>query len=290
MDRQYSDGRVDLKSLMNKVPQNDGFIMMDADHQLTIAEHRSKQSRACQGDANWSESKYKTVILYLEPPSESPLHQSIRKYFDSISHDKSLLNEAHCYHAHTSMTGFFDLPMMSNDALADNHIQHLIQLIDTFMQKYLIATVDRPFVSHLQCQSNPQQQVSCSVKLQTPQSYKDMVEELQTVWASYVQPHLHSNTDSIEQLKRFQIRQKPIDHISLAYTRDVSLMVNGYRMDPDKIKRLYRQAKQTIDLRVNNDERVDPTQMWSVALYELKEKSTTVLRKHQFQCIKRWYI
>lgn len=125
------------------------------------------------------------------------------------------------------------------------------------------------------------------VHVQTDASWQNLVAHFRDSWSRNVySKSADEHHVDVEQLKRFRVRCKPMDHLSLAYLRDVSMLElptahDGLSMQV--MDELYHEALKTIKM---------PEQelRWSIALHELTFKSHSVHTMHEMPLIRRWYI
>ncbi|KAI0224320.1 hypothetical protein L0F63_007371 [Massospora cicadina] len=115
-------------------------------------------------------------ILYLEPSPNSKLAKSILEFY-RLSHVKVGPNEAHLYHPHCSMTGFFSLPA--------DRVDTVLASIKSCISCWLASPLPPPTLDGLIARDS-----SLNLKL------KGLVDELAPLVC---------------------LRPKDLDHISLAY-------------------------------------------------------------------------
>jgi hypothetical protein len=186
-------------------------------------------------------------IVYIEPNESSQLFRSITNYYAKTlkSHGH---NQAHKYHPHISMTGFFLLK--NNSQELENQ---LILTLSEIMNIESVSKLKPPIINGVECRQNVVRiNVTNDVDLfKLCGLFKDLVRE---------------KFDEIT-----QIRIKPMDHISLAYYKDEQYDKN--------LKELLDLAHSDIDLSKDN--------LWQISLYRVLY-SDKINIPHHFSLLKRW--
>ncbi|KAJ9080786.1 hypothetical protein DSO57_1021191 [Entomophthora muscae] len=195
-------------------------------------------------------SSKRRFIVYLEPAPQSKLAASILEFY-RLSRIKVGPNEAHLYHPHCSMTGFF--------TLASDDVDAVVGSVKRCLSGWLSPST--PFPSPT-LGSLVAKDSGLQLKLQVPEYYHAMVNNL---------------VDELAPLAR--LRPKSLDHISLAY---LNKHVKTFRtFAPAEISALYEIAR-NINLAENTH------LAWDIAFYEQLHNSQDLCHPHHFKEIARW--
>lgn len=238
-------------------------------------------------------------ILYLEPSEHSHLYRSISSFLLN-SWSEQWQNEAHLYHPHCSMTGFFHLPAGDQDATMERRmIDELSVLMGEYVQQQheLHAITVQP----VRLQTKNQYGHAVRVPLQVPGQLVELMasftQRINTLLDSHP-THQHVRPPAVRP-DRHRIRVKPIDHMSLAYWRRprghdsaVAGMTPIDAPDETRMREWLAEAQRRVDL---SAELLQDTQ-WSVHLYELVAESRsaaavadiTQRRRHEFRRVHTW--
>jgi len=198
-------------------------------------------------------------IIYLEPRKSSCLFKSLTQFFKQ-SEMLYGFNEAHLYHPHTSMTGFFQL--ISSDHLIEMTLLEILNFLDHFLFRtnslkgnklVRLDKIFQPKASKL------------NLEIQADSCFHSLIEKLAAQFSNLS-----------------LIRPKKIDHISLVYfNKSMPTLRSHTSTEMDELEYL---AKELVSL----EEMADTE--WDIVFYELLHPSAALGVPHEFFEIARWHI
>lgn len=139
---------------------------------------------------------------------------------------------------------------------------------------------------------------SLQIGLEPPRILKDFVLAFKQAVDELIRIHyLKEDAASVEQQQQasnsttmstssyppsFRVRHKPVDHVSLAYLRNVRSSAGGDRLSEQTLISLEMMAKEIVKLETVPDE-------WFMVLYQVN-RSDDINTSHKFRELKRWKV
>jgi hypothetical protein len=179
------------------------------------------------------------------------------------------------------MTGFFDLPI-SGHPLGPSWQDHLEHRLNQ-----LLVSVEKPSVSKHSLHVRLASPRSLSILLNVSEELKNLVDEFKRGLSPFVEEYIKH--EEVEELRAaFTVRQKPMDHISLAYTRPKNVYNGCERefaeeIDEVSIREMHRLAE---EMKIH-EQQVDE---WFVVLHKCDYKSDNLTTPHKFKEVRRWKV
>ncbi|KNC98426.1 uncharacterized protein SPPG_06130 [Spizellomyces punctatus DAOM BR117] len=206
------------------------------------------------------------LIVHLEPIPSSPLYALLQQ-FHTVSSQKYGSTDAHAYHPHVSLTGFWQM------SLPSTHHQHADPYCANLVQSCLNDRLP-PLVLHPPL--IPDTKLCLILPISPPKEYIALSKSI---------------TQNFESCDRFvnRMRPKAVNHISLAYfapTQDVSeeeqrRIVHGMKEVADQVFGKWFDGRPSV---------LVPE--WDVVYYELTREAKEPLKgeQHEFKEIGRWRV
>jgi hypothetical protein len=195
------------------------------------------------------ECKY---IIYLEPSCTSELYKSIMELYNKTE----ILfgrNDAHKYHPHVSLCGFFEIPN------CDNYMNYFKKVLISSIMKN--NNLRRPYLKEVKVSNR-----SVYIEIDLDPHLKRSIDDFRRT----------INDECAHNVPEYKLREKPMDHISLSYrvAEDLPKFI---------LEKIYELSCNHLEQHLKKD--VDDTE-WEICFYEVEKSST--LSSHVFFPLKRW--
>jgi hypothetical protein len=186
-------------------------------------------------------------------------------------------NEAHQYHPHSSLTGFFTLHKSSSVvfffrvsvvcswvAVSRSGSSETLHKIIDYFDSSVGAHPAIPVPNPTRVQRHPHNISSLVISLETPQFYYHLIQKFKAMM----------------KVMRVEVRTKPIDHLSLAYFKSFpNKALSGPELD-----RLTQLASEMFAHPLDRD------LGWNLVLQQQVYKSEEIGKPHIFRPVKTWRI
>ena len=121
------------------------------------------------------------------------------------------------------------------------------------------------------------QQDTLSIRLSVPSEYRNIISHLKETMDTFLRQNYAQDYHPA-----YRVRQKPMDHISLAYCRNILLESGDARLPERLLSDIQALAEKTIKITETPPE-------WFIVLYEA-DRSEDVSISHKFRELKRWKV
>ena len=253
-----------------------------------------------------------SYIVYLEPAS-SQFQRSLGRFLEQ-SLGRRLANEAHLYHPHCSMTGFFDMPASAGADLLEARMTAILDdMINASLKNAFTLAADNGLIDgrnwvrigQLVMPSATTMRLTLEVSPRLKQLAQEFKQRFDPFMAAHHQFHHRHHWQQQQQrngkhhhhkpMHDEEIRLKPMDHISLCYLHTPALKADSSQelkpLTNDIVLNLYDQLADphsSLHLPMPANGILDE---WNIVLYELVGgRSQCLTQRHLLREIHRWSI
>ncbi|KAJ1979512.1 hypothetical protein H4R34_002803 [Dimargaris verticillata] len=209
-------------------------------------------------------------IIYLEPSRTSWLYRQLERFYHQTRLEFGP-SEAHQYHPHCSLSGFFAVDETA--LVASESVLHALHQIATTLGCLLDQPAWRESVtppSIVGLSRPPYTTDKLNLDLGNTDAFRAIVHQLAQIihaqpWGCHVRP-------------------KPVDHISLVYyNKSVQATTT---VTPAQLDRIEHLARSLLLESPHGDQSVQ----WDVVMYEQVHQSPVLHQPHRFRELQRWHL
>ncbi|KAJ1972124.1 hypothetical protein H4R35_004852 [Dimargaris xerosporica] len=209
-------------------------------------------------------------IIYLEPSRTSWLYRQLERFYHQTRLEFGP-SEAHQYHPHCSLSGFFTVDGAT--LAASESTDHVLHQLATTLGCLLDQPAWRKSVAppRILGLSRPQHTTDkLNLDLGNTDTFRAIVHQLAQI--VHAQPW------------KCHVRPKPVDHISLVYYN--KSVQTSATVTPAQLNRIEQLAR---SLLLESPHRDQPVQ-WDVVMYEQVHQSRVLHQPHRFCELQRWHL